>query len=674
MIDYNSPTYKPWRKTEEFRVEAISFLKNGYYCPYPEGTMSHIQYWDKQEEYILNGYTNSDGRRISGMYYLYLNYCPIYNKTLKKYVFPDFWDLDAAYFDKIEKNMGLGIWKNQDKVLGTVIPKARQKGASLKGCVPATLMYNFFPGSKTYIGAYLEEYARKTWNMFMIYQNHLLTHTDLGKNFLIKRDGSYMKSGFVEYINGKPVEAGFQSEISVVTFKQSSESGVGGAVDLMILEEAGIFPNLSDVIGFVTPACKDGDTVTGHILAYGAAGSLEKAEPLKQLFYNPSALGFYEEDNIWDETRYGTKCGSFIPDYMCRKPHIDIHGNSLVADAIAARDKELEKLKKQDFEKYMLKLSQHPNKPSEMFEMRARARFNTKIIDEQIAFVESREGLGTAIELSRDIETGKIKSHFSDKKPIRDYPLPKGADKEGCIEVWEFPGDHPPQGLYIAAIDSYNQDDSTTTSLGSILIFKKVNNLSEESGSYRTIVAEYCGRPANKTEFYKICRMLLEFYNAKCLVENEDAEITSWFYNNDCDHLLADQPDIIRAILPNSAVKRTKGIHAVEGLIIAGDQKIQRYLEEVVSKELNDEGNVIKEKMGVTRIFSLGLLKELRAYTKDNNKNFDRVRTFEWLLLYEEETFLEEAKPLDDASNGFFTNTSKKNMNIYNQRFQGLNF
>ncbi len=659
MIDYKDPNYKPWTDVDEYREAAITFLKNGYYCPFPEGTISYNNYWDNQEHYIRKGFVHpKTKRRISGLYYLYLNFCPIYNKKEKKYVFPDFWDLDAAYFEELEANMGLGPQGDITRTLGTVIAKARQKGASLKGCVPALFMFNFMPGSKTYIGAHLEEYAKKTWSMFMTYYNHLLQYTDLGKNYLVLRANSYLKSGYIEYVNGRPTESGFQSEISVVTFKQSAESGVGGAVDLMILEEAGIFLNLAEVIGYVTPACKDGDIITGHILAYGAAGSLEKAEPLRVLFYNPDKMGFKEYDNIWDDNKYGTKCGMFIPDYMCRKPHIDINGNSLIEPAIAARDKELEKLRKDDFEKYMLKLSQHPNKPSEMFEMRSKARFNTKILDQQIAFLETREGLGTAIELYRDIETNKVKYKYSEKQPIREYPFPKGADKEGCVEVWEFPPEFPTKGLYISSIDSYNQDDSSTTSLGSIFIYKKISDLSGENTS-RIIVAEYTGRPSNKQDFYKICRMLLELYSATCLVENEDHELTPWFITNECDYLLADQPDIIRMILPNSTVKRTKGIHAATGLILAGDQKIQRYLEEVIGKEYNEEGVLIKEKLGVTRIPSLGLLKELRAYVLDNNKNFDRVRTFEWLLLYEEETHFEEAKSFDDRELNFFGNTKR---------------
>ena len=161
--------------------------------------------------------------------------------------------------------------------------------------------------------------------------------------------------------------------------------------------------------------------------------------------------------------------------------------------------------------------------------------------------------------------------------------------------------------------------------------------MSSESGG-RYIVAEYVGRPKQgKPEFYRQCLMLMRIFNAKAMVENEDPEIVSWFFNKGYDYLLADQPDLIRSIVGKSTVKRTKGIHAAPALITAAENKIQRYLEERIGYYYNDKGEVIGEKLGVTRIPSIGLLEELMAYVSRDDENYDRERTFGWLLLYEEE-------------------------------------
>lgn len=68
-------TFK-FKDTWRFREAAICFEKNGYYTDALENTRSFYDFWDKEEEKIINGVT-IDGVYISGMYYFFLNYCPI---------------------------------------------------------------------------------------------------------------------------------------------------------------------------------------------------------------------------------------------------------------------------------------------------------------------------------------------------------------------------------------------------------------------------------------------------------------------------------------------------------------------------------------------------------------------------------------------------------------------
>src|SRR5690554_5884271 len=62
--------------TQDFRREALYFLKHGKYPCGEPGTHEYREYWLAQENYCINGYT-SGGVRITGDHYFYLNFCQI---------------------------------------------------------------------------------------------------------------------------------------------------------------------------------------------------------------------------------------------------------------------------------------------------------------------------------------------------------------------------------------------------------------------------------------------------------------------------------------------------------------------------------------------------------------------------------------------------------------------
>lgn len=661
--------YKKWWQTKTPKQAGEFWLSDHQYCPFPEGTPSYYEYWDEQEEYIKNGYSwpgpTGHQQKIHGLHYLYLNYCPIHDKKKKTVTFPDFWALDADYFNELGVVLGLVPEPDPFRPVVFEVSKSRQTGASLKGTVP--LLYNmcFVPFSKNYLGTYLSDDAEKTCNMFLTYFYHAQRYAEFGKRFIKKEEFEYYKTGYFDVIDGEKVPSGFQSELRLITWKDNPEKGVGGPCDLFIIDEAGLHPYLTTSLGFIIPACLDGDYTTGNILAYGAAGKEGQCDALNRLHHNPGAYRAKEYENIWEPDSYYKRTGYFIPNYACRKGTMDEDGNPDCEQAIKNLEVHLEKTKAADYEQYLLDVSQFANKPSDMFASRGKKRFQQKIIQQHIAYLEANKVTGTAVELAEDKFTKEVKMWIADekvKRPIRRYPLTPDIDVEGCIEIFEFPDANPPAGLYIGGIDSYNQQDSYySTSLGSVIIYKRIHNLTTE-GTFRLPVAEFTGRPKDKYDFYRICAYLAKYYNAILMLENEDQEATPWFYNNNYDHLLADQPDIIRNIIPNTKVmgKRQKGIHAVDPLIIAAENKIERYLNEDLGIYYNDDGQAVGKRWGVSRILSLGLLYELMAYVHDNSKNFDRVRTFGWTLLYEDETFQNEVQtPVADNTSKFLTNTKR---------------
>ena len=181
--------------------------------------------------------------------------------------------------------------------------------------------------------------------------------------------------------------------------------------------------------------------------------------------------------------------------------------------------------------------------------------------------------------------------------------------------------------------DPYDHDSSTTDSLGSVFIFKRIQNFEEY---YDLPVAEYTGRPNNSEEFYEIVRKLVTYYNATLLYENEKKGLFTYFKNKYCDYLLADQPDIKDAVT-NSKVNRSKGIHMVEAIKDWGETLIRDWLNEEYAPG----------KKNLTKIFSEPLLEELISFNRKRG-NYDRVMAFMMVMIYRTTLYNFNVKKNDD--------------------------
>ena len=221
---------------------------------------------------------------------------------------------------------------------------------------------------------------------------------------------------------------------------------------------------------------------------------------------------------------------------------------------------------------------------------------------------------------------GSGQLHWKMKKQgdIIHYPLNKDDDPTGSIVIWEHPKKDASVGLYIAGIDSYDYDSSSTTSLGSCFIYKRIQTLEEYSD---IIVAEYTGRPATSEEFYENVRKLLIYYNARAMYENQNKGIFVYFTNKHCDYLLADQPDIINDIVGGSKVQRKKGCHM--------NKQIKQWGEGLIKEWLNDLDSTGKK--NVFNVLSEPLLEELLAYS--DTANTDRVMALMQVMIYREQLY-----------------------------------
>jgi hypothetical protein len=89
-------------------------------------------------------------------------------------------------------------------------------------------------------------------------------------------------------------------------------------------------------------------------------------------------------------------------------------------------------------------------------------------------------------------------------------------------------------------------------------------------------------------------------------------------------HYLEKQPEWLKEIVPNTTVKRDYGIHrSSEKIIDYLHNCLKKYTEGVIYKETNENGDVIKEVLGISKIFDPVLLEEMIQY--NDSGNFDRI-------------------------------------------------
>jgi len=238
-----------------------------------------------------------------------------------------------------------------------------------------------------------------------------------------------------------------------------------------------------------------------------------------------------------------------------------------------------------------------------------------EIAKQHLTYLESIDVEEEYIFLTRDLSTKEVKVVPSNKYPIIDFPI-KESDKhkydfDAPIIIWEKPLPGQEYGvLHISGADPYNQDEAPTSqSLGSFFVYRRTYD--PLSGrAQETFVAEYTARPDKIGKWREQCELLMEYYQATCLPENEDAEFIRHFDKKHKIHWLEDGLDLAKEINPNTKVKRNKGLSAATANIRFGNGKLKAYcLEEIVVGQDAHGDNIIK--FGIVRIKSKGLLKEI---------------------------------------------------------------
>jgi hypothetical protein len=370
----------------------------------------------------------------------------------------------------------------------------------------------------------------------------------------------------------------------------------------------------------------------------GTGGDMKRFMDAKSLMFDVDNFNFLTYNNEKDtsrvhglfisykyrmEAKESTTLGAFLD----QPADSDLHKISmLVSNEEKAKEittTNLERLKKAgDRVAYLKEKMYYPMEVDDIFLNEDTNIFDIEAAKRQKIRLLNQERTGTPIILFSDGE--KIGHNFTDKMPISNFPLKNSDMKDAPVVVYEFPIANPPYGLYVAGVDPYRQGQSAySSSLGAVYVYKRMHDLTGEK--YQDMfVASYVARPDKKDTWEEQARLLIKFYNARTLCENDDISFIEYMKAKGDGHYLEKQPQWLMEIVPNTTVKREYGIHRSSQKIIDYLHNcLKKYTEEVVMVEKDEQGNLIREVTGVSKIFDPVLLEEIIQY--NDQGNFDRI-------------------------------------------------
>lgn len=468
VVDFNQKVHN----TEQFSEAANFFKNNKCYTFAPKGTTDYVQYWERETDRCLNGYTSPDGQYITGYHYFYLNYSPIMKIVQTKYTdkdgnvrtkrerildFPRFWDYDWYYFNAIE----------QAEIEGKhmAVLKSRQRGYSFKGASMLVRNYELIKGSKNFAVASEQKFLigdgllTKAWEIM----DFIDANTEWAKQRLTSTRMERVSGYKITDEYGKQTEQGYKSSICGITLKNDPERIRGTRGKLVLWEEGGKFPSLLDAWRIEQPSVENDDGVAfGTMIAFGTGGTEGASfDGLKELFYKPKAYNVLSFQNIWDEGRENTECGFFVPSWSNLESfddngdyvYMDKDGNSLKEKAICNLIEQRNKIKdggasQQSIDRF---ISERPIRPAEAVLELGKNIFPRKLLMDQLTRIRTNKKLQSMKHIV-DLEwdgNGQVKATEKPNGDITNYPLKKGDKPHGSVVIWEYPVKDPPLGLYI---------------------------------------------------------------------------------------------------------------------------------------------------------------------------------------------------------------------------------
>jgi len=627
--------------SHEFNKQARIFNNQGFYCNKPFRSKDFKTYWETEKDKCRNGVIYKDDGKVWYLtrdYYMWLNFLPIYDKEEKKYGFAKV--RDAQYHMALYELLAELHYKH------SAILKKRQIASSYFHMGKIINTYWFEEGSTCKIGASLKDYIndKGSWKFLDEYKTFLNEHTAWYRPSNPEKVLLWQQQIEVK-IGNRKTSRGLKSKIQGASFEKNATTGVGGPTTYFFHEEAGIAPKMMQTYEYLRPAMSSGMITTGMFIAAGSVGDLDQCNPLKEMILNPEANDIYGvETNLLDAEGAIGIAGLFIPEQWSMPPYIDEYGNSLVKEALDSILTERKEWKsKLDGEQYQLRISQKPTNIKEAFAYRKESIFPQSILSIQEKKITDKEYPYELLELERN-QTGIVAKRTS-KLPISKFPVDKKMqDKTGAITVWERPTPNADFGAYYGSIDPVGEGKTTTSdSLCSIFIYKnavEVTRINKAGDTEQFIekdklVASWCGRFDDINKTHERLELLIEWYNAWTLVENNISLFIQYMIGRKKQKYLVPKNQIIflkdigsnRSVYQEYGWKNTGTLFKTHLISYAIE-----FIRESIYEDTDENGKVINTILGVERIPDPMLIKEMLAYYP--GLNVDRLVAFSALVAF----------------------------------------
>lgn len=665
-----------------FRPSAIFFQQNGCYTklrPNPNPNSEYYK-WAKEEiRRCFEGYVRpSDGEWITGDMYFFLNYCPIQlikkdktGKDIRTVDFPKAWE---GHYYKFH-------YLNQCRQNGKHAAELSRRGSGKSFTAAALLAKRFILGEsyevckkvQCVVTASEKKYlhgANQILDMFQYYIDFCAMNTQFpNKTITSSLPNMQWIMGYKDKETG--VRKGSENSVVGITSKDDESKLRGSRGVLYLLEESGTFPRLLNLYQVLLPSVQDGSSVWGLIFLYGTSGDNESDfSSMQELMYNPKGYSIYPLPNVFDKEGQGRREFTFFfPGYINRANCYDKDGNSDVTKALLEiyNERYVVKYNSTNINAITKKISEIPITPQEAI-LRTRGNmFPVTQLNERLNELDNNPSEFDDVYVG-DLamsKTGKISWVATNDKPLREFPL-KDNKANGAIEIFKMPEKDKEGNVfnhrYIAGVDPIDDDASGTVSLVSCIILDLWTD---------KIVCEWTGRLDYADDCYERIRLMLLFYNARCLYENNKKGMFAYFSRMNCLYLLADCPDYLRdkdMVKGQLYGNKLKGVNATLGINNYANEQIKNWLIKPVITTIK-EGDE-EEQIQVFNLFFIrnrALLKELILFNPDIN--VDRVRALGMCMLLREERVImyqgdikgkAQAKPNTLASDPFFMQDVQK--------------
>lgn len=380
-------------------------------------------------------------------------------------------------------------------------------------------------------------------------------------------------------------------------------------------------------------------------------GDAERFEDAKSLFFSPEAYDFltFEEEyggkgrkhglflgeTYRQEAKEKTTMGHYLEIEDKKSPlyemDIDV---SVPHKAREITDREIENLIKEGKHEEAIKTSMYfPRTVDEIFQTSKTTKYsnyNGKLTS-RLNKLQYDNNHGMQVELEED-EDGNIIWEYSEKLPILDLDVHQDR-LDAPITIFEHPMKDPPDFLYVAGVDPYRQSGSLQGSLGVVYIYKRTSGLYGEQ--YREcIVAKYIARTADRGDWDRNAELLIRYYNAYALVENDELGfIDHMRYRDLAEKHLSPQPELQKRVNPNTSLNRPYGVsRSPERMRTHLDRQYGRYLGQDIYEYYEGEQTEENKRTltGLDTIPCALLLRQTIIY--DGETNTDAVIAFQLAL------------------------------------------